>query len=899
MKYCYSCFGKYEDDATVCPHCGQNEITEPNEPIHLVPGTVLAGRYVIGLSIGEGGFGIVYKAWDSKLGSIKAVKEFFVTRLMQRAKGLTDVIVSKQNQADVDIRKDRFLAEARTMAKFGNNDSIPNVFDFFEENKTAYIVMELLVGETLSEYLAENNMQIEPSFALYIVNETGKALKALHAQKIIHRDVAPDNIFICSGKDLRIKLMDLGAARLVDSSDNSIDTILKPGYSPAEQYADNKDIGPWSDVYALGATLYLMLTGEKPEESTNRKIVDSVKPVNELNSFVSENLSNATMKAMAVDKHMRFKSVSEFLSALNGERKVLPLEKEKKQRKVRRISGMLIAGALLAVIGLFLGGFFQSKRAEQTLKSANISIWFPVENGSSIEESLKEVFMDFSEKNPAVRIEYRAIPANEYTNELSAAASNNALPNLFISTGIENSILDDAIELDRVLQSPQRNECLFLEYYNSYYSDTKRMPLAFEIPVAYVITSGNTQTQYSDDYFNSISDFGDVNVSIDSQYSDVISENFGFAEYSSSDEFFNDANTSPVLLSSTMRINKVRALNYEKRYVYYDNDQIKCRYTFEWSVGNGAEDEIKASETLLSWLLGNVYQRILMVNSSSGGQVPEIPLNKECFETKIDVLSNLKPIKAIYSKFCFGNSALPSTSSQSAWASIDTSTSSLSQTGDPTSTPAGVFTPVVSFTPDAVVHTTSLTSASTSTPTHTPSPSPTPTTKPTAAPTPTPKPTAAPTPTPKLTAAPTPAPEIEVFSNHAYDMRFSLPKGFEIVPQHFFDDYYYVNESKDMNVDLFFWNWQEGDLQDRYASLCRGESIYFPSMTVNYHSISNDRFHIRGYGDGGRRMYYIFGIYSIVHSERVAYEFYISYPASNKEYGDYAASVLTNSVTFR
>ena len=271
MKRCYECFKEFDDSFSVCPNCGRVYSNKPEEPIHLFPGTMLAGRYILGRAVGAGGFGIVYRAWDTKLETIVAVKEFFVSRLMTRAVGVKDVIVSNKSKVEYEYRKERFLAEARNMAKFGTHRSIPNVFEFFEENSTAYIVMELLEGSALGDYLKEHGNKIDVGFALLIANEVGKALKSLHKQKIIHRDVAPDNIYICTGKEIRIKLMDLGAAKLADSTDDVIDIILKPGYSPAEQYDNSKNIGPWTDIYALGATLYFMLTGVKPDESTNRK----------------------------------------------------------------------------------------------------------------------------------------------------------------------------------------------------------------------------------------------------------------------------------------------------------------------------------------------------------------------------------------------------------------------------------------------------------------------------------------------------------------------------------------------------------------------------------------------------------------------------------------------------
>lgn len=655
MKRCYSCFKEYGDDFQVCPYCGTVEITQPIEPIHLIPGTVLAGRYILGTAVGAGGFGIVYRAWDSKLETVVAVKEFYVSRLMTRAGGLRNVIVNKKSQTEYEYRKERFLAEARNMAKFGTHRSIPNVFEVFEENNTAYIVMELLQGIPLNEYLAQKGGRIDTEFALMIANEVGNALKSLHESNIIHRDVAPDNIFICSGKDIRIKLMDLGAAKLADSTDDVIDIILKPGYSPNEQYDNSKNIGPWTDIYALGATLYMMLTGVKPDEATNRKINDIVQPPHELNPEISENLSNAIMKAMAIEKHLRFKNVDEFLSAINGERKIVSLSKEKKRRKLKRFIGIAVACAFLAAVAFVVVQTFSNKKTEENLEEATITVWFSVPEGASEEEAMKAVFEDFKTKFEKVTIEYKAIPQDEYEKTLIEAARKGELPTLFESTGLPEEVLDEARNLDSVLKSEQFKECLFLDQYDDYYSTKKQIPLAIEIPVAYVITSGYLDLDYSDDYFKSLSDFGtDVNISADSRYADWLKKNFELAGLPDKDGFLNDEeNTSPVLISSSMIINEVRELKYEKKYVYCNAKSLKCRFTYEWSIGGGNTDECRAAEKLLAWMLGNVYQRELMVNTANNKQIPEIPVNKECFETKVNLLSNLRPVLGIYENFIF------------------------------------------------------------------------------------------------------------------------------------------------------------------------------------------------------------------------------------------------------
>jgi len=653
MHRCCSCFGEYGEEFEICPHCGATKEIRANEAIHLSPGTVLADRYLIGTSAGAGGFGIIYKAWDMKLETIVAVKEFFASRLVTRAAGTKDVIINKKSQAEFEYRKARFLAEARDMSKFGSHRSIPNVFEYFEENHTAYIVMELLVGEALNEYLHINHQKIDMDFALLIANEVGNALKSMHEKGIIHRDVAPDNIFICNEKEIKIKLLDLGAAKLADSTDEVIDIILKPGYSPTEQYDNSKSIGPWTDIYALGATLYVMLTGVKPDESTNRKIKDELIAPKELNPDISDNLNNTILKAMAIDRHMRFKNVNEFLSAINGERKVLTLAKEKKRRNLKRWLGVAAACVVLVVSGGIVWNNYNAKKAAETLKPADITIWFSVAEDSTEEAAVESMISDFTSNFKDVEITYKAIPEEDYASEIQKAAKDGKLPTLFESTGIDEGVLEKAKDVDKVLESEQFKNALFLGQYRTYYKNSKKVPLAIEIPVAFVITNGAVSVDYEEKYYEALSDFGYDNIAVDERYRELMEANYDVAKYVATNEDFfnNESNTSAILLSTTMRINEVRTklTNYEKTYVYPKTDEIVCQYTYEWSIGAGDKNEIAAGERLLSWMLGNVYQSTLMINKCNDGQ---IPVNKKCFDTKIET-KNLQPIAEIYENFVF------------------------------------------------------------------------------------------------------------------------------------------------------------------------------------------------------------------------------------------------------
>ena len=232
---------------------------------------------IVGHSIGSGGFGIVYEAWDTHLSAEIAIKEYYPSGMVNRIPGEKDVIVY-QGARSVEFKNgmDHFLEEARSMAKFKNCPNIAPVYDYFEENHTAYFTMERMQGMTFSKYLEMCGGKTDEKTAVEIALAVAEALKVIHKEKVIHRDISPDNIFLCQGKT-KVKIFDFGAAMFSVQEEKTMTwQILKPGYAPPEQYATRTKIGPWTDIYALGATLYRALTGKVPVESTNR-IQETVK----------------------------------------------------------------------------------------------------------------------------------------------------------------------------------------------------------------------------------------------------------------------------------------------------------------------------------------------------------------------------------------------------------------------------------------------------------------------------------------------------------------------------------------------------------------------------------------------------------------------------------------------
>ncbi|MGN0379537.1 MAG: InlB B-repeat-containing protein [Butyrivibrio sp.] len=328
MKRCMACMNTYEDELEVCPHCGYAEGTMPEESIHMIPGTILHERYIIGKVAGYGGFGVTYIAWDSLLEHRVAVKEYLPSEFSTRMPGKGELTIFSGNKAEqFSAGMSKFLEEARRLAKFDNEDGIVKIYDCFEENKTAYIIMEYLEGITIGEYL-EKSGPIPPDDAIRMMMPIMNSLKAVHKEGIIHRDIAPDNIMV-TGQG-QIKLIDFGAARYATTSHSrSLTVIIKPGYSPEEQYRSRGDQGTHTDVYAVGAVLYKMITGITPPDSMERRAKyengekDILEPIHKFNNNISENTENAILNAMNIRIEDRTPDMDTFIRELTSKEPVV------------------------------------------------------------------------------------------------------------------------------------------------------------------------------------------------------------------------------------------------------------------------------------------------------------------------------------------------------------------------------------------------------------------------------------------------------------------------------------------------------------------------------------------------------------------------------------------------
>ena len=280
--------------------------------------TRLIGRYTIKSVLGQGGFGITYLGMDELYQRKVAIKEFFPQGIVTRNTEYEDTVTVTyvEEKADYEKGKERFLKEARTMAKFSKNEGIVKVLDFFEINNTAYIVMEYLEGITLKQYIRENQ-RITLEELVRLLVPLIESLDEIHSQGMIHRDISPDNIMVLP--DGRIKLMDFGAARdYTKFGEKTLSIVLKPGYAPPEQYQTHGIQGPWTDIYALCATMYKCITGENPPDAIERVMDDHLKKISEFGIVIPPQEEAAIIKGMSVSAKDRYQDIKDFCEDLYG-----------------------------------------------------------------------------------------------------------------------------------------------------------------------------------------------------------------------------------------------------------------------------------------------------------------------------------------------------------------------------------------------------------------------------------------------------------------------------------------------------------------------------------------------------------------------------------------------------
>src|SRR5688500_8246042 len=301
-----------------CAQCGWREGTKSDSPLYLPPRTMLDNQYMIGRVLGYGGFGITYLGYDTNLARKLAIKEYMPNGVASRASGDLCVTVFRgQTGGEFEYGMQQFLEEGRTVARFQANSGIVKVIDFVRANDTAYLVMEYLDGSTLETYLQRHGGKLPFSTVLNIMAPVMDALRAVHKENILHRDISPDNVFVLN--EGGVKLIDFGAARFALSQrSKNLSVILKEGYAPPEQYSSKGNQGPWTDVYATAATMYRAITGKIPPPSLDRREADELESPSALGVPLAPPVEAALLRGLAIRVADRFSSMESFQAAITG-----------------------------------------------------------------------------------------------------------------------------------------------------------------------------------------------------------------------------------------------------------------------------------------------------------------------------------------------------------------------------------------------------------------------------------------------------------------------------------------------------------------------------------------------------------------------------------------------------
>ena len=237
-----------------------------------------------------------------------AIKKYMPSALATRHSDHYSVVLTGRVEEDYRYGMERFLDEAKILAKLQSTPNIVSVQNYFKENGTAYFVMEYVDGMSLKAYLSKNGDKIPYDKAIAILQPIMEALVQVHAMNLLHRDISPDNIYITAKGESR--LLDFGAARVASGDGKSVSVILKHGYAPEEQYSSRGNQGPWTDVYAMGATLYRCITGQLPPDSLERIHGDAIKTPSEQGIRIPAHVESAVMKALAGKASAFFRIIS-------------------------------------------------------------------------------------------------------------------------------------------------------------------------------------------------------------------------------------------------------------------------------------------------------------------------------------------------------------------------------------------------------------------------------------------------------------------------------------------------------------------------------------------------------------------------------------------------------------
>jgi len=324
MNICPNCFGyDFSGRCSICEYVGL--VYEKNHML-LRPGITLANRYTVGRVLGAGGFGITYLVLDNKNNTRMAVKEYLPTAFAVRDGNSHQVFPSSSDNTGIfDHGLNMFDREAESLRMFLGNPSIVQVTDNFRQNGTSYYTMEFLDGVNLKALTRSMGGKLPLNIAMDVLQSVGSTLITVHEKGLLHRDVSPENIFVT--KQGLIKLIDFGATRFyVGERSQSLSVVLKPGFAPPEQYSSKGNQGPWTDVYALGATILCVLSGKGLPDAPDRLAGTSLES-NFNETDLNFNMRRVLEKSLMLNYKERYQNAKDFLSrAVSSEPSYVPVD---------------------------------------------------------------------------------------------------------------------------------------------------------------------------------------------------------------------------------------------------------------------------------------------------------------------------------------------------------------------------------------------------------------------------------------------------------------------------------------------------------------------------------------------------------------------------------------------
>lgn len=315
-KLCPGCMQHLKDSNTTCPHCGYPEkhlTVKDSLPVF----SILAGKYLLGAPLGKGGFGITYIAMHLPDEKIVAIKEFFPANLAVRNTDNETVVPADDTKA-VYYRTGMksFSEEGRILYLLSDIEHVVHVAEQIQANNTTYLVMEYVPGISLKKYMKQQQKLFSEQETLTLMQPILLALQTMHQKGILHRDISPENLML--SPDNTLTLIDFGAARTFSrSDDDNLTVILKRGYAPEEQYHSNSRQGPWTDLYAVCAVMYQMLTGILPQEASARAEEDHLTPISRIEGLsLSPSTCAALEKGLQMDPMERYPDIGALMKVL-------------------------------------------------------------------------------------------------------------------------------------------------------------------------------------------------------------------------------------------------------------------------------------------------------------------------------------------------------------------------------------------------------------------------------------------------------------------------------------------------------------------------------------------------------------------------------------------------------